>query len=471
MSAMKCGVLVATALALSACGQGATDAKPPVPGPVATVTVTPATPSVPAGTTLQLQAVVQDAKGTTLTDRVVSWSSADTTIAKVSSTGLVTGAAMGQTTITASAEGKTGSAPATVTLGAPQVSLDTAYYIAADSAYLWGYVNGWGGQYQVLFQVSKNSSFSPQDSSGVATGTTTRDGWGWTYYDLAGSTTYYFRIVARNSVGSATSPARSFTTKPAGLPRIASERIDSVGPGNVRYTVEGGANGAPVQLTFQDGSSSTSFTDISGCDTLSLGLYSHYSWWCRSYGYRGSTTYWYRAVAKNSVGTTTGSVGSFTTLPAAVPDITNLTTDSLTSSKVILWGWIVPNGAEPTVYFQWGTSSGSLSNLDGCTQTIVLLSRWVGCRIPGLNAGTTYYWRINATNSAGTTTGTLKNLTTLTSSAIGAPVADAAGVPAAPAAGRAPVVAAVRAGAAARTTGAGGAEARKAAPAPAPRRR
>src|SRR6266568_2587218 len=84
--------------------------------PVASVDVTPATGSVEVGKTLQLTATPKDSAGNPLSGRVVTWASADTTIAKVSATGLVTGkAAGGPATITATSEGKNGTATVTVT--------------------------------------------------------------------------------------------------------------------------------------------------------------------------------------------------------------------------------------------------------------------------------------------------------------------------------------------------------------------
>ena len=86
-----------------------------VPVPVATVTVSPATANIDAGSTTQLTATLKDASGMTLTGRVVSWSSSQTTIATVSPTGVVTGVAGGTATVTAMSEGRTGTATITVT--------------------------------------------------------------------------------------------------------------------------------------------------------------------------------------------------------------------------------------------------------------------------------------------------------------------------------------------------------------------
>src|SRR5437773_1679333 len=73
--------------------------------PVASVTVSPATASVPAGQTMQLAATPKDANGNSLSGRTISWSSGSTAVATVSASGLVTGVAAGAATITATAEG------------------------------------------------------------------------------------------------------------------------------------------------------------------------------------------------------------------------------------------------------------------------------------------------------------------------------------------------------------------------------
>jgi len=83
--------------------------------PVASVAITPASPSVNVGSTVQLTAVTKDSAGNVLTGRVMTWSSSATGVATVSGTGLVSGVATGAATITASSEGKSGSTVVTVT--------------------------------------------------------------------------------------------------------------------------------------------------------------------------------------------------------------------------------------------------------------------------------------------------------------------------------------------------------------------
>ena len=89
---------------------------------VGSVVVTPPTSSVVVGDAVQLSAAVRDAAGNPLDGRLVGWTSSDDAVAVVSSAGRVTGLKVGTATITASSEGKSGTATITVT-GAPVASV------------------------------------------------------------------------------------------------------------------------------------------------------------------------------------------------------------------------------------------------------------------------------------------------------------------------------------------------------------
>jgi uncharacterized protein YjdB len=71
---------------------------------------------VTVGQTSQATAVTRDANGNTLTGRTVTWTSSNTSVATVNSSGLVTTLAAGSTTITGTSETKTGTATLTVTV-------------------------------------------------------------------------------------------------------------------------------------------------------------------------------------------------------------------------------------------------------------------------------------------------------------------------------------------------------------------
>jgi len=73
------------------------------PTPVASVTVAPP-PPIPVGSTVQLIALLKDARGHALTGREVKWASAAAKIATVNAAGEVTGVAVGSAKVTASCE-------------------------------------------------------------------------------------------------------------------------------------------------------------------------------------------------------------------------------------------------------------------------------------------------------------------------------------------------------------------------------
>ncbi|HET7456468.1 MAG TPA: Ig-like domain-containing protein [Gemmatimonadaceae bacterium] len=82
--------------------------------PVSRVVVSPATASVKRGATKQFTATAYDAAGNRLTGRSVQWTTSDANIATVSSTGVVKGVKAGTATITATVDGKSGTATVTV---------------------------------------------------------------------------------------------------------------------------------------------------------------------------------------------------------------------------------------------------------------------------------------------------------------------------------------------------------------------
>jgi hypothetical protein len=90
--------------------------------PVASVVVSPATASVAVGQMVQLTATPKDARGNSLSGRVVTWATSNAALATVSGSGLVSGLVVGSVTITATSEGQSGTAAVMVTALPPPPS-------------------------------------------------------------------------------------------------------------------------------------------------------------------------------------------------------------------------------------------------------------------------------------------------------------------------------------------------------------
>lgn len=89
---------------------------------------------------------------------------------------------------------------------------------------------------------------------------------------------------------------------------------------------------------------------------------------------------------------------------AAVPSVTNMKSQSITTTSATISASVNANGASTTAEVQYGTTTSygstkavSPSSITGTTNTSVSAS------LTGLTPNTTYHYRIKATNSAGTT--------------------------------------------------------------------
>jgi alpha-tubulin suppressor-like RCC1 family protein len=145
------------------------------PAPVASVTVSPGAPRIPVGTVVQLSATTKDAQGNTLGRRVIAWSSSAEAVATVDAAGLVTGVSVGgPVTITATSEGRPGSAQVTVAASVPlslaSVSVGfehTCGLTPAGEAWCWG-DNG-DFQTNLPVQINRGMTFSSIHAGGEYT--------------------------------------------------------------------------------------------------------------------------------------------------------------------------------------------------------------------------------------------------------------------------------------------------------------
>ena len=144
--------------------------------PVATVTVSLGTSTLTPGQSTQATAVARDASGNVLTGRSVSWLSLNTSIATVSTSGVVTAVAAGSASIQATVETKTGVATASVSSTVPvatvAVTLGTSSLAAGQTTQATAVARDGSGNVltgRVVSWTALNPSIATVSASGMVT--------------------------------------------------------------------------------------------------------------------------------------------------------------------------------------------------------------------------------------------------------------------------------------------------------------
>jgi phosphodiesterase/alkaline phosphatase D-like protein len=131
-------------------------------------------------------------------------------------------------------------------------------------------------------------------------------------------------------------------------------------------------------------------------------------------GLSANTTYYFRVVATNSGGPSYGSEQTFNTLPNP-PSVLTGAASAVARTSATLEATVNPEGgAVSDCHFDYGSTSsyGSsapcVSRPGSGTSPVA-----VSASVAGLSANTTYYFRVVATNSGGTSYGSEQNVNTL----------------------------------------------------------
>lgn len=191
----------------------------------AQVTVDPATVRIATGATQQFQATIVDANGFQV-DRPVTWTSSDEHVAVIDADGVATGVAEGTATITAAADGVSGSAQLEVS-AVPIVTSGSATGVGATQASLNGTVNPNGSATTAWFEWGGTTSFgNTTPTQTIGSGDAPVDVQQ-TVVGFQDGQTYYFRIVAKNAAGTSTGETKSFKTRL--LPPAAPSNVVPVG--------------------------------------------------------------------------------------------------------------------------------------------------------------------------------------------------------------------------------------------------
>ncbi len=131
-------------------------------------------------------------------------------------------------------------------------------------------------------------------------------------------------------------------------------------------------------------------------------------------GLNANTTYYYRFWGQKATmcggASIASNVYSFTTLSNALPTISNIyhSQNNSTTSATINYS-LNANNANTTSIIRYGTSSGALSNQATGSSVSGNVSTASSAILTGLTLGVTYYYKVEATNSAGMVTSTINS--------------------------------------------------------------
>jgi hypothetical protein len=233
---------------------------------------------------------------------------------------------------------------------------------------------------------------------------------------LIANTTYYIRAYAINSVGIAYGSRMTITTpvdlqlptvSTAPAINIASDMITSGGD----VTLEGSS---PVTLKGICWSTSPNPTIVNSKAAGGLGVGSYTS---TMYGLGSGVTYYIRAYATNSVGTSYGNEVIASTI-VILPVINTMSVSSITTSSAVSGGSITSEGGGPVL-----TRGVCWNTLPNPTIANPKTNDGVGIGdfssfFMGLSSGVTYYLRAYATNSGGTAYGAEISFSTIAAAPI-----------------------------------------------------
>jgi len=293
----------------------------------------------------------------------------------------------------------------------PTISTSKATNISYTTATCRGEVTDDGGQSVTERGVCYSTSSNPTTSDNKKTN---GDGLGSFSCNLTGlvdGTTYYVRAYATNSKGTSYGDVETFKTTTYSKPIITTNNVTNVSytsatcGGNV--TADGGQNVSERGICYATTSSpTTSNTKIkSGSGTGSFS--------CNITGLEESTTYYVRAYAINSKGTSYGEVKTFTTKGHTTPVLTTNSVSDITFNSAICGGSITDDGGYTIT--ECGVCYSTTSNPTITSSKITSSSSSLGmftCTLTSLSEATTYYVRAYATNLKGTSYGTQMIFTT-----------------------------------------------------------
>jgi len=294
----------------------------------------------------------------------------------------------------------------------PTIVASPATGIGPFDATLNGFVNANNEDTTVYFEYSTNPDFPipetpPPDTIAATPSPVTGNSFTAISANLTGlspGTFYFFRAVATNASGTTNGDILAFSTDP---PATLTTGIASPVT-TTTATLNGivNANNNSTTVTFEYGTTASYGTTVTADQSPVTGSVDTAVSKVIT-GLTPNTTFHFRVVGDNVLGTSNGEdMTFFTSAPTAPTATTDDATFSFIPNQATLNGTVNANNDNATVTFEYGTTTayGTTVNADqspvlGSTDTAV------SKLITGLTPNTTYHYRVKATNGIGTTNG------------------------------------------------------------------
>jgi hypothetical protein len=294
---------------------------------------------------------------------------------------------------------------------APTVTVENASGVEYTTATAKGHVDPSTHETSYHFQYATEPDFSNAESAGFGS---VAEGSGPTPVEaeligLRPATTYHLRLVGDNEEGTASAEAAgTFTTKAVAAPTVSIEPVTIVGATTAALSGEIDPNApgpAPQNPAFDTHWRFVCTPECPGVSGEVLADNAGHAVSAEATGLEPNTAYKVNLVAENTGGTGEAGPESFGTGEAA-PAIVSASTRSVELREVSLVAMVDTANAETTYHFEYGPTAGYGS---ATPESLPLLSpprrQRASATIEGLEPGTTYHWRIVATNPTGTIDG------------------------------------------------------------------
>lgn len=305
---------------------------------------------------------------------------------------------------------------------APTVTTGNATDITLSTATLNGIVNPRNDQTMWHFEYRKTGAeWKKTDNVGVAVASD------WNInakiFNLDADTTYSYKLVAVNGAGTATGEEKAFKTAGVALPAVTTGGVKSITKSSATLMGTINPHDTPTSYWFWYGTSPQNMYHTPGqvgltgkndiqvsADLISLAP---------------NTTYYYRLSANNVKGSVQGEDKTFkTAVITRAPVVTTGPPRDITASSAIIGGTVNPNGMTTTYYFEYGLTPAFGGKIPLTPQAAGGGTGAVTVTAPlaGLNANTTYYYRLVAVNSDGASSGANMTFKTASGTLIKVPV-------------------------------------------------